>query len=77
MEILVSKTDGMSGSDLKEMCRNAAMVPVREYLKEAGGDRETLEKGQLEVSFFLSTTYNFAIIIIIIRYHLRVSVCDH
>ena len=51
MQLLATKTEGLSGSDLKEMCRSAAMVPVREYLKEAGGDRETLEKGQLEVSF--------------------------
>jgi SpoVK/Ycf46/Vps4 family AAA+-type ATPase len=25
---------GMSGSDIKEACRDAAMVPVREYIKE-------------------------------------------
>lgn len=25
---------GMSGSDIKECCRDAAMVPVREYIKE-------------------------------------------
>ena len=50
IDIVSRKTDGMSGSDLKELCRNAAMVPVREYLKEAGGDREIFEKGQLEAS---------------------------
>ena len=26
--------DGMSGSDIKEACRDAAMVPVREYMRE-------------------------------------------
>jgi ATPase family AAA domain-containing protein 1 len=31
---------GMSGSDIKEACRDAAMAPVREYMKEhrAGGN---------------------------------------
>lgn len=30
---LVIETEGMSGSDLTEACRDAAMVPVREYIK--------------------------------------------
>jgi ATPase family AAA domain-containing protein 1 len=30
-------TAGMSGSDLKEACRDAAMRPVREYLREHQG----------------------------------------
>ncbi|ORX70836.1 AAA-domain-containing protein [Linderina pennispora] len=40
---LVSATKGMSGSDLKEMCRNAAIKPLREYIRSnppaAGGRR--------------------------------------
>ncbi|KAL1923730.1 uncharacterized protein VTP21DRAFT_8710 [Calcarisporiella thermophila] len=36
VEKLVRLTDRFSGSDLKEICRNAAMVPVREYLRTAG-----------------------------------------
>ncbi|KAJ2860472.1 mitochondrial dynamin GTPase Msp1 [Coemansia erecta] len=32
-EKLVSATNGMSGSDLKEMCRNAAIKPLREYIR--------------------------------------------
>ncbi len=33
LEQLVRRTDGLSGSDLKESCRNAAMVPVRDYMR--------------------------------------------
>jgi SpoVK/Ycf46/Vps4 family AAA+-type ATPase len=32
-ELLVKITSGMSGSDIKEACRDAAMVPVREFIK--------------------------------------------
>ena len=49
LDELAHQTEGYSGSDLKELCRNAAMVPVREYLKEAGGDPEILEKSREEV----------------------------
>lgn len=39
MEYLVRVMAGMSGSDLKEVCRDAAMVPVREFIrhKKASG----------------------------------------
>lgn len=33
LEYLVRITAGMSGSDIKEVCRDAAMVPVREYIR--------------------------------------------
>jgi len=36
-EELARRTDGLSGSDLKETCRNAAMIPVRELMRERGG----------------------------------------
>lgn len=49
VDILAARTEGQSGSDLKETCRNAAMVPVREYMKKADGDREVLEKSRLDV----------------------------
>ncbi|KAG8775518.1 hypothetical protein FRC12_000934 [Ceratobasidium sp. 428] len=45
---LAKKTDGLSGSDLKEACRNAAMVPVREYMKVNGGSHEDMRKAQAE-----------------------------
>src|SRR5579859_4604454 len=38
LDRLIVKTDGFSGSDIKEMCRNAAMIPLREYLKIHGQD---------------------------------------
>lgn len=34
IEYLTRVMAGMSGSDIKEACRDAAMVPVREFMKE-------------------------------------------
>ena len=34
LEYLVRVTAGMSGSDIKEACRDAAMVPVREFIRQ-------------------------------------------
>ncbi|PFH54016.1 hypothetical protein AMATHDRAFT_73048 [Amanita thiersii Skay4041] len=48
MEQLARVTEGFSGSDLRELCRNAAMVPVREFVRSASVNQETLERGQLE-----------------------------
>ncbi|KAF9464210.1 P-loop containing nucleoside triphosphate hydrolase protein [Collybia nuda] len=48
MSALAELSEGQSGSDLKEMCRNAAMVPVREYVRGKAVSREILAKGQLE-----------------------------
>ena len=42
LDYLVRVSAGMSGSDIKEACRDAAMGPVREYIrrkKEEGGRR--------------------------------------
>ncbi|KAK5167147.1 mitochondrial dynamin GTPase Msp1 [Saxophila tyrrhenica] len=33
LDVLVRLSAGMSGSDIKEACRDAAMVPVREYIR--------------------------------------------
>lgn len=45
LDMLVKLSAGMSGSDIKEACRDAAMVPVRESIREArasGLDMRTL-----------------------------------
>ncbi|KAK3192576.1 mitochondrial dynamin GTPase Msp1 [Lecanicillium sp. MT-2017a] len=34
LEYIAKLTAGMSGSDIKEACRDAAMAPVREYMRE-------------------------------------------
>jgi len=47
-ETLAEQADGLSGSDLKELCRNAAMVPVREFMRSTSDDHEAMVKGQLE-----------------------------
>ncbi|KAJ7776802.1 P-loop containing nucleoside triphosphate hydrolase protein [Mycena maculata] len=48
MSTLAELSQGHSGSDLREMCRNAAMVPVREFVRSTNGDKGMLELGQLE-----------------------------
>ena len=50
MDRLVDATESFSGSDIKEMCRNAAMIPLREYLKIHG---QELEQRQLKSGFEL------------------------
>ena len=53
MDALAQLTDGFSGSDLKELCRDAVMVPVREFLKASGGDHALLSRTEAEVRFIL------------------------
>ena len=48
MSSLAQHTEGFSGSDLRELCRNAAMVPVREYVRSSSDNADLLAKGQLE-----------------------------
>ncbi|GAA6037390.1 hypothetical protein JCM8097_008546 [Rhodosporidiobolus ruineniae] len=53
VDALVRRTDGLSGSDLKEACRNAAMVPVREYMRlhATNGqiDVEKIKNGKFDI----------------------------
>ena len=53
MRHLAEHAKGKSGSDLKEVCRNAAMLPVREFVRKANGDVSLLARGQEEVSLHL------------------------
>ncbi|KAF8334708.1 ATPase [Cantharellus anzutake] len=46
--VLAAQTLGLSGSDLKEMCRDAAMEPLREFMRERGGSHEEVAKGVQE-----------------------------
>ncbi|ETW82235.1 AAA family ATPase, CDC48 subfamily [Heterobasidion irregulare TC 32-1] len=48
IRMLAESAEGLSGSDLRELCRNAAMVPVREYVRQAGGNAALLAQGQAE-----------------------------
>ncbi|KAI9189955.1 mitochondrial dynamin GTPase Msp1 [Blastocladiella emersonii ATCC 22665] len=49
LDKIVLHSQGYSGSDLKELCRNAAMIPVREYLRSAKGNVASLESQNVNV----------------------------
>jgi ATP-dependent 26S proteasome regulatory subunit len=40
LDTLARRTDGLSGSDLRELCRNAALIPVRDYMRHKKGDED-------------------------------------
>lgn len=42
-DLLVKLSAGMSGSDIKEACRDAAMVPVREFLADAKDNKKQIK----------------------------------
>jgi len=63
MTSLAEATQGHSGSDLRELCRSAAMVPVREFMRTAEGNEELLAKGQLEVCNFLRSLASLLILL--------------
>jgi len=44
LRALAQQLEGFSGSDLKEFCRNAAMRPMREFIREAGDDKAMLNR---------------------------------
>ncbi|CAB4399997.1 AAA-domain-containing protein [Rhizophagus irregularis] len=49
---LVAKTANFSGSDLKEACRNAAMIPIREYMRShstSDGDLTDIDPDKVNI----------------------------
>ncbi|CAG8568642.1 27023_t:CDS:10, partial [Dentiscutata erythropus] len=49
---LVSQTTNFSGSDLKEACRNAAMIPIREYMRDhatPGGELKDIDPKGMDI----------------------------
>ena len=53
VDMLAASTQGYSGSGLKELCRAAVSVPVREQMKKLKGKSSAeLEQQKIEVSSF-------------------------
>lgn len=50
VDVLAAKTTGFSGSDLRELCRSAAMVPVRECMRAMAHDEQAIKKVGEEAS---------------------------
>ncbi|KAH8986738.1 hypothetical protein EDB92DRAFT_1878645 [Lactarius akahatsu] len=48
MRVLVEHSRGMSGSDMKELCRNAATSPIRELVRQGNVGADLLARSQGE-----------------------------
>ena len=63
-EEIAKQTDGLSGSDLKEICRTAVMGPVQEYMASMKGNLSSLENKTKEVLFshFVLPTFSLYVV---------------
>lgn len=52
LDFVVHRTDGYSGADITNVCREAAYMPMRRKLKQAGGIKniENIRKFEQEVN---------------------------
>jgi katanin p60 ATPase-containing subunit A1 len=48
-EYIVKNTDGYSGADMANVCRDAAMMPLRRKLKSSGIDVNAIEQLRKEI----------------------------
>lgn len=48
-DYIVSKTDGFSGADMSNICREAAMMPLRRKLKASGIDVNAIDQLRKEI----------------------------
>lgn len=60
MTELVQRTAGLSGSDLKELCRNAAMIPIREFVRSVRPAATSEDASQDLIDLDTSVSFIFA-----------------
>lgn len=53
-DLLIEKTEGYSGSDIRLVCKEAAMQPLRRVMKELENKEEVVpEEGEYQLPFVL------------------------